>query len=219
MSEAKDAYFAAQSHYDSGQYDDALAKLDEAKRLRGATDAYFLALRVRIQLALENYGKASVALDAFDNVQPSHEHIVSLRDARVKIHQGQANRIVTWTEACNNDIAAGCSNLGLSYHYGNYGVPVDLDLAVLFYEKGCDGGNSYGCSQVGVLIAQYKIGYQYAERASVYLKQGCDGGQAYGCYILAQFYEKGFEGISQNTKQSREYFRKACGLGYSNACL
>ncbi|BCD46160.1 SEL1-like repeat protein [Helicobacter suis] len=42
-------------------------------------------------------------------------------------------------------------------------------------------------------------------------------GNAEACYDLGVMYEKG-EGVAKDLQKSEEYFKKACELGYKNAC-
>lgn len=70
---AKDAYFEAQSLYDKSKYDDALSKLDDAKHLRGSSDAWFQALEVKIFIGLKNHEEANAALDKFHGHNPTND--------------------------------------------------------------------------------------------------------------------------------------------------
>jgi len=150
---AKDAYFAAQSLYDSGQFDEAKTKLDEAKRLRGTTDAYFLALRARIDLGREAYTDATYALIAFSQEPVIGALVESLRDVRIAVDNGLTRSILVWTDKCKAGEAWACYNIGHSYRYEYYGrYSLDLAIAISYYNKSCDAGYEPACSAAATIL-------------------------------------------------------------------
>jgi len=215
---AKDAYFAAQSLYESGQYDDALAKLDEAKRLRGATDAYFLALRARIELAREDYDKATDALMAFADVTPTAELSAAMRDVRVVVDREQAKEIALWTEECTKNKGWACTNVGITYRFAGYGrYATDDAIAAIFYERGCNGNNGLGCTNLGFLVEKGQSVQKDEVRARALYKRGCDLNHALGCANLGYLMEKGIGG-SVDIMTAADYNRQGCEGNVGRAC-
>ncbi|MGJ8561175.1 MAG: tetratricopeptide repeat protein [Litorimonas sp.] len=216
--QAKDAYFAAQSLYDSGKYDDALAKLDEAKRLRGATDAYFLALRARIELGREAYHKTTEALIAFNKEAPSADLVDSMRKVRIAADVGLAKKLALWTEECAKSAGWACTNMGISYHnigYGRYST--DNAIAATFYERGCDAGNGLGCTKLG-FMAEKADGVEKDDvRARELYRKGCDAKNALGCANHGYFMQFGLGGPTSGTSAA-EFYGKGCDGGEGRGC-
>lgn len=67
------------------------------------------------------------------------------------------------------------------YYQGN-GVPQDKKKALIFYQKGCDAGQSNCCFNVGVF--NEKLGNQHLSIEAY--KKGCDGGHKDSCVALKE---------------------------------
>lgn len=215
---AKDAYFSAQSLYDSGQYNDALAKLDEAKRLRGSTDAYFLALRARIQLGRKDYDKATLALMAFHEESPSVDLKAALQDVRIVADRELAKEIALWAEECEKNAGWACSNMGISYKFPAYGrYSTDSAIAAIFYKKGCDVGHGLGCTNLGFLYENGDGVEEDKAKARTLYQKGCENGNTLGCSNLGYLMQYGIGGAASYTSAS-EYYRKGCDGDSGRGC-
>ncbi len=123
-------------------------------------------------------------------------------------------------EACDrkpgpDDVHAGensaraCSLLGALYIAGD-GIPKDLSKGRELSELGCERGDSFGCFNAAAVAVD-------PAKAGSFLDLACKGGDAEGCFDLGVAYEKG-NGVPADRRHAAELFRKACQLGFAQAC-
>lgn len=192
-SAAKDAYFSAQSLYDSGQYNDALAKLDEAKRLRGATDEYFLALRARIELERQDYDNAHEAVVGFLALNPSADMQATMIQTRIAIDSGANSRLNLWYRECGEGAGGGaswaCRNIGLTYQMEKFGRGLlSPALAGHYYELACNSDNFRACHDLAILMEKELVPVQEDLNPYTLNIKACEGGNDDGCYALGESY-------------------------------
>ena len=91
-----------------------------------------------------------------------------------------------------------------------------LEAAPLF-EKACNGGNFYGCYNLGKMYeaGQY-LTLDHAKAIQLWTK-ACDYGSSDGCNDLGASYEDG-KGVKQNYRRAAELFLKACNANEMFGC-
>ena len=109
--------------------------------------------------------------------------------------------------ACENNVEPACSQLFHTLKNSNF------QQAVVFGEKSCKGGNSKICFSAGSLA--YKI--RKMKTAKEILKIACDLNSVGGCAYLGFMYEHG-ESVPKNWQKAKEFYQKACDLGYKKSC-
>ncbi len=105
----------------------------------------------------------------------------------IGVKQDAQRAIVLFKDVCERgdphdaeNAARACSAAGTTSIYGK-GVEPDVAAALLLLEKGCDGGDTMGCFNLGVL---YELGNEVPRdvpRALGYYKRSCDRGDAEAC--------------------------------------
>jgi uncharacterized protein len=108
-----------------------------------------------------------------------------------------------------------CSLLGDLYLDGN-GVEKDIPKGRELLEQGCERGDSFGCFNAATVYAAGG-GDANAARAASFFERACKAGDADGCFQLALACEKG-KGVSRDPRRAKELLRKACALGFEQAC-
>ncbi|MDA3045958.1 sel1 repeat family protein [Campylobacter sp. VBCF_06 NA8] len=117
--------------------------------------------------------------------------------------------------ACKANIGNGCGNLGVQYEYG-FGIRQNISLAVKFYDKACN----LDSKQCGYLGNMYLLGKGVRQdfcRANSLNLKACNARNAFACW---QFGTSIIERRCQNYNiyQAKEYFGKACDLGFQKGC-
>lgn len=122
----------------------------------------------------------------------------------------------TIAEACRRDcdkgIAAQCTALANRYKAG-LNIERDLDKAVEFYRRGCDGGHGIGCIKLGAMHRGKGDHGKAVELFDRACKQGFYG----GCTDLGRMYEKG-QGVTLDVGKAQEIYQRTCEKGYQVAC-
>jgi hypothetical protein len=117
-------------------------------------------------------------------------------------------------EQCANGHAGSCADLGVMYQEGA-GAPKSLRLARQAYTRACDGGNTIGCGNLGLLY-----GFEQPtdpQKAIVLLQRTCDGGEAYYCGSLGDIYRDA-EGVPADLTKAMELYGRACDGNDSRSC-
>ncbi|MDL1951024.1 PDZ domain-containing protein [Acidobacteria bacterium ACD] len=96
-----------------------------------------------------------------------------------------------------------CSLLG-ALHLSGTGVPKDEAAGRELSERGCEGGDAFGCFNAAVVWANGAGG-------------PCTAGDGEGCHEAGRAYEKG-SGVPKDGKRAAELFRKACAAGFEKSC-
>jgi len=76
------------------------------------------------------------------------------------------------SQSCENGDPLGCWHVGMTYARGTTQIKKDMDLAVKYYVKSCDLGNTRIC----VLVSKL-----YLQKALKEYKEGCEKGLQRGC--------------------------------------
>lgn len=138
----------------------------------------------------------------------------------VGVEKDEARAAEIFREACDrkldpDDIHAAenssraCSLLGGLYVAGD-GIPKDLDKGRELSELGCERGDSFGCFNAAAVATD-------SAKAAVYLDLACKAGDAEGCFDLGVAYANG-NGVNANSKTAAELYRRACQMGFAQAC-
>jgi TPR repeat protein len=139
---------------------------------------------------------------------------------RIGVEKDEARAAEIFREACDRKLdpddihvaennARACSLLGGLYIAGD-GIPKDLNQGRELSELGCERGDSFGCFNASAVATD-------PSRAAVYLDLACKAGDAEGCFDLGVAYAKG-NGVNANSKTAAELYRKACQMGFAQAC-
>ena len=65
------------------------------------------------------------------------------------------------------------------------GVTQDLARAATLYQQACDGGDMWGCINLGAMYGTGEGVTRDPARAIRLYQQACDGGQKWGCTLVA----------------------------------
>jgi TPR repeat protein len=135
-------------------------------------------------------------------------HQSCVKTSKGSAYQCSGNDINECKAQCDKGSPQSCAIVGYDYEKGE-GVRDDLDQALRYYTKACDGHENEGCAGVGYVLSKKK------DPASTdILRKSCDRGSARGC-----------SGIGQQLRLKTDYvaaaktFGRACGLGYKRACF
>lgn len=138
----------------------------------------------------------------------------------IGVEKDEAHAAGIFREACDRKLdpddihaaensARACSLLGGLYIAGD-GIPKDLDKGRELSELGCGRGDAFGCFNAAAVAAD-------PATADHFLDLACKAGDAEGCFDLGVAYEKG-RGVAADRKQAAELYKRACALGFAQAC-
>ena len=173
----------------------------------------------RLALILAITGFYAAPVQAQSNSSPSgttsvHPDVV-VGDAERAIRNFAA-AVASYTKACDNGDADGCSNLGRSYSLGE-GVEKDLNRTFALYQLACEGGSLKGCSNLGYAYDNGVGTAEDAARAAELYQRACDGGHGTGCTNLAGLYADG-RGVTKDLPRAARLFNLGCNRGHELAC-
>ncbi|HET9794734.1 MAG TPA: PDZ domain-containing protein [Thermoanaerobaculia bacterium] len=125
-------------------------------------------------------------------------------------------------EACDRPVDSGdvgaeanrwraCSLLGAMY------LGTDDAKGRELSERGCEGGDAFGCFNAAAIYAAGSGVEANPATAASFLERACRAGDGEGCFDLGVAYEKG-DGVSADREKAAEAFKKACILGFPKAC-
>ena len=138
----------------------------------------------------------------------------------IGVEKDEARAAGIFREACDRRVdpddihaaengARACSLLGGLYIAGD-GIPKDLEKGQELSELGCGRGDSFGCFNAAAVATD-------PATADHFLDLACKAGDAEGCFDLGVAYEKG-RGVAADRKQAAALYRKACQMGFAQAC-
>ena len=138
----------------------------------------------------------------------------------IGVEKDEAHAAEIFREACDRKLdpddihaaensARACSLLGGLYIAGD-GIPKDLEKGRELSELGCERGDSFGCFNAAAVATE-------PAKADHFLDLACKAGDAEGCFDLGVAYEKG-RGVTADRKQAAELYKRACALGFAQAC-
>lgn len=137
----------------------------------------------------------------------------------IGVEQDKKKAIELYTKACNakNYYADACKSLAYVYLQGD-GVRQDLIKAEELLKKYFRGTKDNGLYWLGLadLAPEYYKSKNYKKALELF-KESCKHGLALSCYDAGVLYFNG-EGARQDYKLAKEYYGKACDLGYQDGC-
>ena len=105
--------------------------------------------------------------------------------------------------------------MGTAYAEG-LGKPVDPQLAVHWYRRAAEQGNTLARHNMGNVYAAGNGVQQSDELAVYWWRLAAEKGDAIPQYRLAEMYEKGL-GVKQDLEVARFWYAESAGRGYENA--
>jgi len=148
---------------------------------------------------------------------------------------------------CNKGYAESCTNYGAKYYMG-WGVSKNYNIAMKYYQKGCDLGHGRACANLGLIYAGSTNGYinEDQNKAKQLYRKACNLDYIKGCKYLSELMKnsnikqdldlikcnKGYAescteygakyymgwGVSKNYNITTKYYQKGCDLGHGRAC-
>jgi len=122
-----------------------------------------------------------------------------------------------YKKSCTKGNAIGCSNLGDMYKDG-LGVEKNITKSIKVYEKSCEDNEISACTVLADLYYNGENVSQDYDKAQKYFEKLCNNEDGYGCYSLGYMYEYGDGSLSMDNEKALPYYKKACRLGYKDAC-
>ena len=103
---------------------------------------------------------------------------------------------------------------------GGRGFPRDFKEAEAYFDRGCQLGSGYGCTNAGVSTLKHHTWeiWNFARRGKAigYYQKACDLGEPIGCSNLASLYEGSDEAADRAKAQA--YYDRSCRLGRELSC-
>lgn len=154
-------------------------------------------------------------------LSPGECRIAGLR-AQFGMGQSQdlARALLLFEEACDLGDGFACTEAGVA-HAAGFGTRVDRDLARDFYSLGCTADQHRLCHAHGMSYLDPDSPVQHVPKAVSILSEACWVGSVEGCATVARINASGDTGKAALVGQidSIRFFRRACTLGASEACL
>ena len=98
--------------------------------------------------------------------------------------KAERSQSMTDLEKCQDGDFKICTELGNDYYYGNGVVTKDINKAIQLYEKACDGGEVFSCSNLGHAYYKGEEVTKDFNKAAHFYKKACDGGLGEECLNL-----------------------------------
>jgi hypothetical protein len=105
--------------------------------------------------------------------------------------------------------------LGLLYARGQ-GLPKDYRLAIQWYRRAADQGDTLAQFQLGVLYANGQGVARNYEEAVLWYRRAADQGDAVAQFNLGVRYDNG-QGVPQSYKEAGQWYRRAAEQGHARA--
>jgi uncharacterized protein len=112
--------------------------------------------------------------------------------------------------------AKGCSALGIAYTEG-FSIPVDVEQAARWLERGCALKHRESCANLGSLLVK-SGGLSDFDRGLKLLTETCEAKAGAGCASLGVIYESGI-GVAPNPQRALALYRLACSYKSSSGCF
>lgn len=125
-------------------------------------------------------------------------------------------------DSCENGDAESCVKLGISYSIGNM-VELDVDKAIKYYKKGCDGDNGNGClreASIYFAAALYnKKLVEFPDDKYIFglVFKACDLGVSKACASIAGSYAND-DILPKDLVKAAKYIKAACEGGVGEGC-
>ncbi len=173
-----------------------------------------------LNLAAELYGRACDAGDVSGCIGLGVLH----RDS-VGVGANPVLAAQLFQRACSEGAQLGCAYLGHALETGS-GLPRDQTRAATLFEESCEAEELMGCFYLGGLLERGVVLEQDYEAAVDHYEDACLGnarrdegsrGVGESCFRAAELTAMGAAGEGQRYRSIR-FYRRACQLGYDDAC-
>jgi TPR repeat protein len=128
-------------------------------------------------------------------------------------HKCLSNDVDECRKQCELGDASSCTEIGFEHLTGRR-VPLDRARAAEFFRKACDGGDHYGCNNLGALLIR---GSAADARRALALLEGVCGSEPSLCSNLAVAYRDGL-GMPAQPARATELFSRGCLGGDAGSC-
>jgi len=122
-----------------------------------------------------------------------------------------------YDKSCTKGNAIGCGNLGDMYKDG-LGVEKNITKSIKVYKKSCENNRMSACTALADLYYDGEKVAQDYDKAQKYFEKLCNNEDGYGCYSIGYMHEYGDGSFSMDNEKALPYYKKACRLGYKDAC-
>lgn len=135
-------------------------------------------------------------------------------------NEDRSHAVALLQKACDGGFMLACSNLGDLYFYGSGGlVARDPSLRRQLYQKACERGNLWGCTQVALKLANERpSSLSDFSRIAQLLQRACDGGEPFACVTMTnlgqRYYDKNTLGDVQGLLRVAQLFKNSCNSGH-----
>ncbi|HUT78975.1 MAG TPA: tetratricopeptide repeat protein [Polyangia bacterium] len=123
---------------------------------------------------------------------------------------------------CEDGNPQACYEAGMRSVFGVDG-PEDLGQARGYFHRACRAGHVYACMNLGLLLEPKPGSATDPRKCRVFAvdtyDKACDQGHAEACYTAARLHDGlTIYTIPRDKDRSRKLFKRACDLGYQDAC-
>ncbi len=199
---------------DETEFEEAAAELRKAVRAAPWVPAFAFNLAL-VQEKLQYYKTASANLKVYLSSNPPDATDVRAKMYELEIRLEKSPKMITWKDDCASRVAGACVQLGQAYFRGD-GIPKDLDRALEFFSRACDGEDTKGC---GLLIGYgWRADGKVSARAVALLSAACNGGKAEDCHSLGRAHAWGL-GAPKDEMRGAELYKQACDSGFGSGCV
>jgi uncharacterized protein len=125
-------------------------------------------------------------------------------------------------QACEADIVEACTLLGEILWYAadpdeDPNADQLINRAFTLVNKGCEGGDGYGCELAGDIFSDSSLPSYDESRAYVLYTRSCDLGSGIGCSYAAERLFKGM-GVGKDVGKGLELLLRSCQAGSWDEC-
>ena len=129
----------------------------------------------------------------------------------------KADDVADCTAQCDKGHPGSCGLLGITYKYGGPGTGRDLAKAAPVLDKGCSGGDTKACVELGDMKMSGAGTAKDAAAAVKLFEKGCSAGEAAGCRFLGIAYTSG-SGVGADPAKAASLLTQACDGGDDRGC-
>jgi hypothetical protein len=129
-----------------------------------------------------------------------------------KPHQCEPGDRDACAKQCDKGHAGSCGALGAILERSG-----ENDKALAALKKGCDGGDTRSCVNLGEMVLRGRGAKADPAAAAPLFESGCNQGDAVGCAHLAHAYRTGL-GVVRDDARAATLMRKACDGGQAPSC-
>ncbi len=127
-----------------------------------------------------------------------------------------SSEIANKIQQCEKGSIYYCNAVGIAYLTGK-DAPKSLNIAIKYYELGCNGGDAFACSNLGEIYDYEDYGIKDATKSLKYYDLACKGRNGKSCANAGYMYDIGL-GTSENDQIARQRYSRGCDYGNEYAC-